>query len=572
MNKTIKVISAIIVASGFFAFSYSKSLAVSASCSYVHRQTCCGDGYKTLATGAVTINHNISMQGGTRTNFNVGDVIRFNYSWNGSFTANGGAWDTPTVYKCSTANSCFNQFVGNTRANTYTQRITDSTGKTGYIQWQADKSSNTGIRLTSSNPSVVACAGTTCSVVGSGTATITATTSRVWVRLFSKIFSDASPNGWYASLAPEGYINVPGRGYVLGNSTVSDGNSSTDDCVIRNLKGLYIDPPTSSTGNYKGIRIPSRAQTFNIVVATPKTSPTAVIDTPATTPISYNESDEVSFSGHGELGSGGGSIDRYSWIEVRSGTPSYNGTRCSSEDSVDINGDGNYNSADVLSMNSSFTKNDFSVGMHRICFNVRQTYTDGTSAWAGQAGNIEYRDVVVASLPEVDLKVNGSDGPINNVQSGGNLNMSWTINNAVSCIASNSSGSSNWIGSKSNTGGSESIVANGDNTYTLTCQNSLGTERSDSVLVNMCTPSYVYSCSTNESSLTADCAQPENCGKAFQIKSTCYKSDSNSCIGSSTGVTSLSDCSSDPDCVNRNDEYLTCPACPNEGNWVEVAP
>jgi hypothetical protein len=79
----------------------------------------------------------------------------------------------------------------------------------------------------------------------------------------------------------------------------------------------------------------------------------------------------------------------------------------------------------------------------------------------------------------VDLKVNGSDGPIN-VNYGTSLNLTWTSSNANSCNASGA-----WSGTKSLTG-SETIsnLNVGNYTFTLTCTGPSGSA-SDSVNVRI---------------------------------------------------------------------------------------
>jgi len=84
----------------------------------------------------------------------------------------------------------------------------------------------------------------------------------------------------------------------------------------------------------------------------------------------------------------------------------------------------------------------------------------------------------VAILPSIDLKANGSDGPVI-VHYQDFVSLSWTSQNAVSCQASG-----DWSGSKP-TSGAESIQLNSVKTYTftLTCYSSSGQSASDSVRV-----------------------------------------------------------------------------------------
>jgi hypothetical protein len=79
----------------------------------------------------------------------------------------------------------------------------------------------------------------------------------------------------------------------------------------------------------------------------------------------------------------------------------------------------------------------------------------------------------------VDLRVNGSDGPLN-INYGTSLNLTWTSSNANSCSASGA-----WSGSKSLIG--SEIISNlnvGSYTFTLTCTGSSGSA-SDSVDVRI---------------------------------------------------------------------------------------
>ena len=112
---------------------------------------------------------------------------------------------------------------------------------------------------------------------------------------------------------------------------------------------------------------------------------------------------------------------------------------------------------------------------------------------------------VTVPLPTVDLKINGSNGPLNLTQ-GATKNISWTTANAVSCTASSNDG---FTGSKSVPTGGESVTANVTSNHTLTCLNSLGNGNSDSVQVNV-------SCSQSCGSWS-DCSVA--CGGGTQTRS-----------------------------------------------------
>ena len=83
-----------------------------------------------------------------------------------------------------------------------------------------------------------------------------------------------------------------------------------------------------------------------------------------------------------------------------------------------------------------------------------------------------------ASSPAVDIKANGSDGPIT-IDYNTTANLSWVSSNANTCYASNS-----WSGSKSLNGSQNTNHLTSSKTYTITCSGDGGTA-SDSVTVNV---------------------------------------------------------------------------------------
>ena len=79
-----------------------------------------------------------------------------------------------------------------------------------------------------------------------------------------------------------------------------------------------------------------------------------------------------------------------------------------------------------------------------------------------------------ANAPDVDLKVNGGDGPIA-VSPGDGVTLSWTVSGgtATSCTASN-----DWSGNKSTSGGSQQVNnITSEKTFTLTCTGPGGTDQ-----------------------------------------------------------------------------------------------
>ena len=142
---------------------------------------------------------------------------------------------------------------------------------------------------------------------------------------------------------------------------------------------------------------------------------------------------------------------------------------------------------------------------------------------------------VTVPIPTVDLKINGSNGPLNLTQ-GATKNISWTTANAASCTASSSDGFS---GSKSVPTGEESVIANVTSNHTLTCLNSLGNGNSDSVQVNV-------SCSQS-------CGSWSNCSVA---------------CGGGTQTRSCTNTSCLPYIDTQDCNTSAC----GDYNWKEVAP
>ena len=108
------------------------------------------------------------------------------------------------------------------------------------------------------------------------------------------------------------------------------------------------------------------------------------------------------------------------------------------------------------------------------------TLTCRNSAGATASDSVTVIVQQAAGAPSVDIKANGSDGPITvgNEQ----FTLNWTNNsNTTSCTASGA-----WNGTKNvNTQESRGPLSNGAYVYSLTCRNSAGQTATDSVTVNV---------------------------------------------------------------------------------------
>lgn len=143
--------------------------------------------------------------------------------------------------------------------------------------------------------------------------------------------------------------------------------------------------------------------------------------------------------------------------------------------------------------------------------------------------------------------------------------LNWTVNGAVSCLASASPASAEWTGVKSANDGNhfETVHPVGDTTFSLECFNAGGVSSGvKSVFVDTnCVSNFVYTC------VPADCSgQP--CGTV--LNNDCLRTETNGCgvaplfVGPATCRAHGESCS----------DQTACSACSsvNADSWKEVAP
>lgn len=142
-------------------------------------------------------------------------------------------------------------------------------------------------------------------------------------------------------------------------------------------------------------------------------------------------------------------------------------------------GDGNFSwsapGASITSGSGSVFSTNFASAGSR---NVTVTSAGQTSTCV-----ISVNQSQVINPPTVDLKVNGSDGPIT-INNGSSATLTWISNNTTACSASASPVSSTWTGSKAinNTSGESTGSLNQNTVFAITCTGS-GGSASDSVIV-----------------------------------------------------------------------------------------
>lgn len=135
------------------------------------------------------------------------------------------------------------------------------------------------------------------------------------------------------------------------------------------------------------------------------------------------------------------------------------------------------NLPDPITTSGSMSFSNMIQGVYRYA--VQCANTTGTTALDSVVVNVN------PQLPVVALKIDGGNGPITRI-SPAYYTLSWTSQDAVSCIAGSSDGS--WSGGVSNSGTlAFTGVSTGVHTYTLTCANVSGTA-SDSVTATVIAP------------------------------------------------------------------------------------
>ena len=161
-------------------------------------------------------------------------------------------------------------------------------------------------------------------------------------------------------------------------------------------------------------------------------------------------------------GSDGPTITRTGPISYNASWTSANATQCA----------GSSRLAGYTGMSGSRAESNIPAG-------VNYDYTVTCQNAAGATASDTVRIVVVAP-PIVDVKVNGSEGPLNFTEPAG-FNVTWSSTNAASCVALN-----NLSGLIANNGSRAfSNILQGAYRYTVQCINTAGMSAIDSVLVNV---------------------------------------------------------------------------------------
>ena len=149
------------------------------------------------------------------------------------------------------------------------------------------------------------------------------------------------------------------------------------------------------------------------------------------------------------------------------------------------------------------------------------------------------------TVPTVDLKLNGQDGPVS-LTSGATGILSWTSQNATTCNASNG-----WVGMKNPNGSEYTAPLSSNTTFTITCTGSGGTA-TDSVTVNV-----------NQPAITADIKANGQDGPITIAYNTSANiswtsTGANSCLVSPDGFTGTSGSQSTGNLTNSRTYVLTC--------------
>ncbi len=127
---------------------------------------------------------------------------------------------------------------------------------------------------------------------------------------------------------------------------------------------------------------------------------------------------------------------------------------------------------------TKFVNGSSSIGKLKASATYTLTCTGKLGETASDSVTVNIGGTPSAANSTVDLKVNGSNGPIT-IKSGASAMLSWTSTNATSCTASNAWSGYKMVRSSEYTG---SLTAS--KTYTLTCSGNVN-RADDSVTVNV---------------------------------------------------------------------------------------
>jgi hypothetical protein len=131
---------------------------------------------------------------------------------------------------------------------------------------------------------------------------------------------------------------------------------------------------------------------------------------------------------------------------------------------------------DAESCSKTWNITKSTVGSYKLTAKFFGTKPDGVlEVYSIDDIYIEFRECPV---PTVDIKANGSDGPVS-ISYNTSANLTWTSTNANSCTASGA-----WSGTKATAGSQSTGNLTSQKTYTITCSGD-GGSASDSVTVNV---------------------------------------------------------------------------------------
>ncbi len=237
-------------------------------CGYESKDDVGGLPDVTFATGYVTVATDVSMSGGYTGTVSKGGTISFTKSLFSSWTATGGAWDTPIMltnddWRVDTYDfykGDYNHIGYVTPGSLYLVGLGGS-GR-GYINWVLDKHAYDDIKITSSDDDVIDCTAgddLDCVAKSVGTATLTASIPTYVARqrsyiihtwdsgvsiVFPKVFG-----GWFSDKDPRSYMVQYG--------------APANRCTIYNNRSG--DPNTGST-YLKGVRIDGGSMSWTVAV------------------------------------------------------------------------------------------------------------------------------------------------------------------------------------------------------------------------------------------------------------------------------------------------------------------
>ncbi len=432
-----------------------------------------------FAIGTISNTNSVTLTGNTA--LATGETVSFAKSNEGSFNSTGGAYGTPYLGSIeSGSGTCLKDGQAVTCASE--------------LKWSLPTAPT--MSLSSSDTNVLTCSGTTCTAVGSGVATVTATVASV-VTNYQASYRNVDGD-WYCNYA----------GTVLNHSSITCGQSGQYGGYTWHVISLSKDNGTTWSSTDTARTLAGFAPTWTFTVTAPALAATCTVS-PSTTTTGQNVTwtanatggtGTYTYSWSGDDGLSGTSQSvtksyssygtKHGQVTVTSGGSSVTSSNCSNS----VGGGGGGSTGVSI---SSSTVNGVCDTTANLCIagtpqDVTDTSTNYLWSCLGQNGGTDAScsQTIPSFTGSFDCSVVGAGGEINGKVEV-NKNTTWSIEPAIS-----TSYERTWI----ITGGADSGSVNN---YSNTLNKIFTTIGLKSVGVSFTVGTSTYTCSNNTAATTS---------------------------------------------------------------------